>query len=174
MAYGPKAPTTADTLQAASVRHGASAKSAFPLRRLKHCLQKRSPARSGPDPHPPAGAHPGKPFPFIPLFHPMALYTCWNGRSNVLFSSEQDANNHAEEVIISFGHDCHPMGAASVSELVSQGPPCWWYTPPHTREDGAFIGAEEAPPCEPGDDSDEVAQAVAALRSVREAAWNAS
>ena len=104
----------------------------------------------------------------------MALFTCWNGSSNVLFSSEQGANNHAEELIVSFGPDCHPMGAASASELVSQGPPCWWYIPPYVREDGAFVGAQEAPPCEPGDDSDEVAQAVAALWSVREAAWNAS
>ncbi len=104
----------------------------------------------------------------------MTLFNCWNGSSYVLFSSEEAANNHATKVIESFARDNHPMGAASVSELVSQGPPCWWYTPPHTREDGAFIGAQEAPPCEPGDDSDEVAQAVATLRSVREAAWNAS
>lgn len=103
----------------------------------------------------------------------MALFTCWNGSSNVLFSSEEAANNHAWEVIESFSHDGHPMGGASADELVSPGPCCWWYIPPHVREDGAFIGAQEAPPFEPGDDSDEVAQAVAALRSVREAAWNA-
>lgn len=104
----------------------------------------------------------------------MALFNCWNGRSYVLFSSEEAANNHAAKVIESFARENHPMGGASIGELVSPGPCSWWYTPPYVREDGTFIGAEEAPPCEPGDDSDEVARAIAALRSVREAAWNAS
>ena len=104
----------------------------------------------------------------------MSIHSCWNGRAYVLFSSSDAAAAYADEVTRSFAADMHPMGYASVSELVSAGAPTWWLVPAHTREDGTFIGAQEESPCEAGDDSPEVAEAVAAFWAAREAAWNAA
>ncbi len=100
----------------------------------------------------------------------MPIFSCWDGMSHVVFSDHASAAAHAEQCRADWREMGHPMADCPVWQLVEPGPPRYWVRPAHVREDGAFIGAAEAPPVEAGDDSPEVAAVVAAWHADREAA----
>ena len=101
------------------------------------------------------------------------MFTCWDGMAYVVFSSRDAAIAHAEECRADWRELGHPMADCPPSALVEPGAPRYWARPAHVRDDGALIGAVEAPPCEAGDQSPEVAAVVAAWHADRRAAWDA-
>jgi uncharacterized protein YukE len=102
------------------------------------------------------------------------IFSCWNGSSYELFSSKTAAELRAESVLKDLQDQGHPLGFASISEMVSEGAVRYSLTPAHIetkivmnqiRE--TYIYPSESPECKAGDDSPEVADAVANWRRER-------
>lgn len=98
----------------------------------------------------------------------MTIFSCWNGSFYELFSTRAAAESRAESVLSDFRNQGHPLGSASISEMVTEGAVKYTLTPAHIetkivmnqiRE--TYIHRSESPECRAGDDSPEVAAAVA-------------
>jgi arginyl-tRNA synthetase len=96
------------------------------------------------------------------------IFSCWNGSFYELFSARAAAESRAESVLKDFQDQGHPLGFASVSEMVTEGAVKYSLTPAHietkivmnqVRE--TYFYPSESPGCSAGDDSPEVAAAVA-------------
>lgn len=100
----------------------------------------------------------------------MTITSCWNGSCYELFSSEEKAVSAAEEIIRDCKRQCHPMGDCFVSQLIEKDPKAYvyWFKPAQTITKTIMnekriiqVPPEESPGCIAGDDSPEVAAAVA-------------
>ena len=112
----------------------------------------------------------------------MTIYSCYTGSEYELFSSKEAAESRAKSVKEDFKKQNHPLGFEFLylSVMIEEGPVTYWHKPAHTREETIgnsictfHVGFQESMPCVAGDDSPEVAAAVAQWWDQRDAAWNA-
>ena len=109
----------------------------------------------------------------------MAIYSCYNGSHYELFSSKEAAESRAKSVLKDFQDQGHTIASAPLSQMVEEGPVAYWHRPPHTIEKTIanevctiHVGFQESKGCVAGDDSEEVATAVAEWWKSRDAVWN--
>lgn len=98
----------------------------------------------------------------------MTIFSCWNGSFYELFSTRTAAESRAKSILKDLQDQCHPLGFASVSEMVEEGAVKYKLTPAHIETKivmnqicETYIYPSESPECKAGDDSLEVATAVA-------------
>ena len=109
----------------------------------------------------------------------MAIYSCYNGSHYELFSSKEAAESRAKSVLKDFQDQGHPIASAPLSQMVEEGTVTYWRRASHTIEKTIankvctiHVGFQESKPCVAGDDSLEVAAAVAEWWRQRDAVWD--